>query len=210
MPTYTIIPNATDQPSQSQSQIRTNFQSIQSLVDVNHVDFADGVNFGKHNFVSLVQQTSDPTTSATEIALYSKLLSGVLTLFLRPASNGTPITPMNPGVVTIGSPTISPSGGSYNVFTTVFPGGLVLKWGTIHGSTPLTFSTWNTVNFGTPFPTSAISVLVSTYSDATPPAVPPQISLTAGALTLSNFQVYPTLLSGPSSPRNITFLALGQ
>ncbi len=42
------IPQPTDALSQSQSDILNNFAAIQTLIDVDHVDFAN-INQGKHN-----------------------------------------------------------------------------------------------------------------------------------------------------------------
>ena len=45
---------------------------------------------GKHSFVVL-RPVSDPTTSADQIAIYNKIVSGVPQIFYRPNSNQTPI-----------------------------------------------------------------------------------------------------------------------
>ncbi len=47
-------------------------------------------NIGKHRFLTM-QPTTDPITSATQIALYNKVISTVPQLFFRPSSNQTPI-----------------------------------------------------------------------------------------------------------------------
>lgn len=46
---------------------------------------------GMHKVVNFPYQSSDPTTSATEIALYSKLVSSIPQLFFAPSSSQTPI-----------------------------------------------------------------------------------------------------------------------
>lgn len=50
------IPQPGDNPSQSQGQILGNFQAIQTLIDVNHADFASA-QAGNHIMVTLVDQT---------------------------------------------------------------------------------------------------------------------------------------------------------
>lgn len=203
MPTYTIIPNATDITSQSQSQIQTNFQSIQTLIDVNHVDFSDGTNFGKHNFVSFVQQAMDPTTSSTEVALYSKLVSGIVTLFFRPASNGTPI-PFGAGSITTASANATPSGKLVTTSTITLPGGLILKWG-ITSTGTLNANTWNTIPFSPAFPTSCLNVQLTSKSLNPPVTVPPVVSLSVSSILNSGFRVY----SASSAVSDITFFAIG-
>src|ERR1700679_3027455 len=64
------IPQAGDLISQSQGDILANFQAIQTLVDVNHVDFASG-DQGKHKFVTFPTQNPAPTFSPTEMGLYN-------------------------------------------------------------------------------------------------------------------------------------------
>ena len=55
---------------------------------------------GKHTVLILRDQTSpgDPTTSATQTAIYQKLVTGVPNWFYRPASNGTPIQMSYPSI----------------------------------------------------------------------------------------------------------------
>jgi hypothetical protein len=65
------IPQATDIPAQSQSQILANFTDIYNWVGVNHVSF-DLTGAGKHNFVSMPVQGSTPVTVAGELALFSQ------------------------------------------------------------------------------------------------------------------------------------------
>lgn len=60
MPAYNDTPLATQQINQTQAPIRTNFQSLESLIDINHVDFSDPLNFGKHTVVSLLQAAASP------------------------------------------------------------------------------------------------------------------------------------------------------
>lgn len=86
------IPQGTDPLPQSYSQLRANFQAINGAFSHNHVGLTRDLSIaGMHNVLMLNPQSADPTTSSTQIALYSKLVSGVANLFFRPASNGTPI-----------------------------------------------------------------------------------------------------------------------
>lgn len=64
------IPQATDALSTSQPQILTNFASIESWVDVDHVDFADA-NYGQHNKVTFPVQSSAPSIAMGSIGLFN-------------------------------------------------------------------------------------------------------------------------------------------
>lgn len=73
------IPQSGDRPSQSQSQLLTNFQQINSIFNANHVPFNDATvgNRGKHKYVSLLQQSIEPSAVANEAQLYTKSVGGV-------------------------------------------------------------------------------------------------------------------------------------
>ena len=83
-------PQGTQQVNNTQQPINDNFQDIASLFAVNHVPFNTADDFGKHNFVNFVTQSSDPTTASAEMALYTKAVSGDtngVELFYRYPSN---------------------------------------------------------------------------------------------------------------------------
>lgn len=120
MPTYLpTIPQPNDQLSVSQGQILDNFAAIQTFVDVNHVDFADATNQGKHKFVTFLQQAAIPVPGNSEFNMYcldSIVSPGTPAMFLR-----------YPGI-----------GGTNYDFTTAgrlqdgwtrLPSGILLKWG---------------------------------------------------------------------------------
>lgn len=72
MPTYTAnIPQPGDIPAQSQDQMLQNFQEIRTVVSTDHVNF-NLTDKGKHKHVRFVQQTVAPTTTGTELSLYTK------------------------------------------------------------------------------------------------------------------------------------------
>lgn len=134
------IPQASDSLSQSQADLLENFATISALLGVDHVispwtSPATG-NQGKHNKVTLPEQSSDPTTAANEMALYTKAVSGVTQLFLAPEGAGT--------VRDITSKSWSGSQGS-----TTLPSGLIIKWGKGTASA----GGFLDVNFTTPFNT---------------------------------------------------------
>lgn len=114
------IPQATQALSQSQSDIQNNFGAIQTLVDIDHVDFANS-NQGKHNKVTLVLQGGAPSFSIGEIGLYNLNYSntGFNELFVTNSSGTSyPITAAR----TSTSP-IATSGWTY------LASGMLIVWG---------------------------------------------------------------------------------
>jgi len=122
------IPQATDQLSVSQGQLLTNFASIDSWVNVNHVDF-DSADAGKHNLSQYVTQAGDPTLNVSEIAVYNRVWSGTNAneLFVLKGS-GAPI------------PITAQSAQTSGWFSTNGP--LTVAWGegTITGSGTINFA----------------------------------------------------------------------
>lgn len=130
------IPQATDLISQSQSDILGNFQALQTLIDVNHVDFASA-DQGKHKWCSFPAQGSSPGTTATEVAVFCR--TSTLTTFnelcIQHPSNGT--------VVEMTASNLNTPGWSF------LPSGILLKWGTVTsagaGSHVFTYPTGATI-----------------------------------------------------------------
>lgn len=111
------IPQPTDKLSVSQADILANFQALDPIVN------------GVDQFVLLPVQGSAPTTSATQIAIYSRVsaLTGIAELALRRPSSGV--------ITEFTSSTQSNNG------WTRLPSGILLKWGqgTANGLTTITF-----------------------------------------------------------------------
>jgi hypothetical protein len=85
------IPNATDPRALSQKQMLANFQTINTVWAVNHTNLTGTSPTGQHDVLTIRRQTTDPTTTATQVSLYNKLVSSIPELFFRPKNNGTPI-----------------------------------------------------------------------------------------------------------------------
>lgn len=115
------IPQAADNPSQSQAQILDNFQEISTAFNLNHGNFNAG-DQGKHSFLQMPEQGSAPATSANEAAIFSQesSLTGVTELVFRRESNGDEIE-------------FTGFLGAANGWTRL-PSGLLLKWGSGNGS----------------------------------------------------------------------------
>ena len=117
------IPQPTDLLSQSQADILGNFQALQTLIDVNHVDFASA-DQGKHKWVSLPIQGASPATAATEVALFSRTsaFTAIPELCIRFAGNSA-VTEMT-------SAELTPNGWTF------LPSGVLLKWGGVAAPGP--------------------------------------------------------------------------
>lgn len=96
------IPQSTSKRAVSQRQILSNYQAIFNTFAENHAALGTA-NQGRHNVLILRSQSGDPTTTATQTALYNKLVSSIPNLFFRPSSSQTPIQMTYPSIST--SPT---------------------------------------------------------------------------------------------------------
>lgn len=94
-------PNLSNFLSLAQRQMLANFKSINNSFFQNHVSLTANEDLGKHNALILRPQTTDPTTTVDQCAIYNKLVSTIPQLFFRPASNGTPIQMSNSNLNTI-------------------------------------------------------------------------------------------------------------
>ena len=127
------VPQAADIPSQSQGELLTNFQQLNTVFDVDHVPFNDSTaaNRGKHDQSTYTELGADPTTLANEIAVYANPVSGNSRLFFRQESNGTAVQ------LSGADPTIATSG------STSLVGALIIKWGVLatpSDGDPVTFA----------------------------------------------------------------------
>ncbi len=97
------IPAAGDFMVVSQPQILSNFQEIFSVFSRNHAPLnsqTPGNLQGMHSTLTLRAQSTDPTTTASQLALYTKTITGVTSVFFRPSSSQTPIQLTYPSIST--------------------------------------------------------------------------------------------------------------
>ena len=114
----TGIPAASDRPSGSQAQILNNFNTLETIYNVNHYPWTDAsTNQGKHKQVTLPAQASDPATIANELALFTKLVGSDLRLFVREANNGASL----PLFSSAESSVVAPN------FVLTIPGGIIIQ-----------------------------------------------------------------------------------
>lgn len=196
----TNIPLVTDQTLLSYHQIKANFQAINAAFGDNHVPLAgDQALAGKHNLLALQAQSGDPATSATQVALYNKIVSSIPELFYRPSTSGTPIQMTYPSIGT-GLASTNP-----NVYLTqqysFIPGPFIVYAGIIKAPTNgqvVTLSPGTTLLY--------VDLIVANNQVATPvaPLTAAPTGITGTSFTIS----YSTSLSSGSF--DIYYLGFGQ
>ena len=118
MPAYNDTPTAAQRISASQSLIQTNFASLSTVNDVNHVPITDA-QAGKHIKVDFTNSATHPAVSATDVLLYNydNALTAQQELYVKRtgalATAGVPFT----------------ARGGTTVGWTYLPSGLLMKWG---------------------------------------------------------------------------------
>lgn len=194
MPSFTYnnaIPGPNDLLSQSQSDIQVNFASIQSLVDIDHVDFANA-NAGKHQAVHFVNQAALPTTVGSEVGIYcyaSTLVPGTFSLFYQ-----------GQNVAGTGGLDISSSQKASPGFSAL-SSGMLMQWGTA------TVTNATTVTLPKQFPTACVFVLVGSVKTA---AQTNAVSLNA-IIDSQHFTASSYTVNNAPTPQasTISYLAIG-
>lgn len=182
--TYTLnIPRGTDVPSVSQQQFYDNFNSINSLIGVDHNVFASP-NGGYHNQSTYITQSPAPTVTAGNIALYNFTSPSTTNPELYyTAYDGT----KRPFTV---SKSLTPNA------WTLLPSNVFLGY----GSTPSTAVGANTLSWtalGMPSFVSIYTVLIST--SAAPPAL----------VQLTGYNVANLFVNASAIGVNFNFLVIG-
>ena len=96
-------PQPKDILSVSQADLLENFQELNTQFSINHVALNDTTgDAGKHKFVTLVEQSTVPTTKADEYLLFSQDDGGTPEIYARPESNGTAFQLTKAGAVFTG------------------------------------------------------------------------------------------------------------
>lgn len=212
------IPQAADFPSNSQSQILTNFASIQSLVDVDHVDFANGA-AGQHNKVTLFNQAGGlPVFSPLGVVgMYS---AGNAVGFSATNQNELWLNTTSAGATVVQIPTTASSLGivrpAYSASGlngwTLLPSGIKMAWGTATATGTIAAQT---VTLVAPYqmPTTIMSIQVSAFDNTVTTANP--YSCWVGTQNAANqFTVFVSKYSGGNfipAPNTVQFnwLAIG-
>jgi hypothetical protein len=124
------IPLAADKLSVSQSDLLNNMMAIESLVEVDHVDF-NAPGQGKHQRVSLVQNTPNPPPfDAGDVGLYGfySPVSLQNEMFISSVKQSGPPQQVN-ATGSILSTNFSP--GTNSNGWTYLPSGILIKWGKV-------------------------------------------------------------------------------
>lgn len=120
MPNFTYntgIPDAPNNPSDDQPLMKTNTDSINSILNVDMIGFGNA-NGGLHSKITYVNQGSDPGSAAAQYIEYSKATAGSSEMYAQKDAVATPIQ------LTRGVPTTN-ANGSYSYL----PGGFLIQWG---------------------------------------------------------------------------------
>lgn len=143
------IPQPADLISQSQAQLLSNFQSLNTLYGLEHFAFDAASTGGKHKFVTLPDQGSAPTTAANVGAVYAKSVSGATQLFWRGESSGAEQQITNPA--------IGATGTNYSILTAL---GLRFSFGRFVCNKAST-----AVSFQTAFASAVYACVLTTEAD---------------------------------------------
>lgn len=129
------IPQPGDLLSTSQPQLLANFQALQTLLDVNHVDFASA-DQGKHKWLTFPSQGSVPSFASGEMGVFNQNASPSSRNDLWLArGNGTPFPMTGYGI----------SGTS---FWTYLPSGFLIVGGNISTNNGTVTITYNNAGSG--------------------------------------------------------------
>lgn len=197
------IPAATDIKSQSQSDIQGNFQAIQTLVGINHVNFG-AADQGKHNLVTFPLTSTSPAApvfAATEEGLYN-LVNATTSkneLYVHRQTVDAPTDiPFTASILSNTAVASSDNGWTY------LPSGLLLKWGRVSAPTASVAIT-PTVTSGGPNFTRVFRVMVTPQDSGT------AVNFTCGQRTVANntsgnFTAY---CANPSATTSVIYLVIG-
>lgn len=158
------IPQPNNLLSQSQDDILNNFQAIQTLIGVNHVNFNDA-DQGKHKWITFPQQGATPPAGSGfnpgELGMYNAIYS-VSTqneLFINKTNQATVVqVPSTASILSVNSaPSAIAAGYTY------LPSGILLRWGTVIGATGLATLSLGTNSTVGPVPAQILTVQLTPY-----------------------------------------------
>ncbi len=178
------IPQGTDQVDISQADIQGNFQALDPIFN------------GINNFLKLPVQGSAPTTSASQVALYSANDGfGSPQLFYEAPSSAFVVNLTGSGQATNGWARL--------------PSRVLIKWGTIdvpvNTLTTVTFPAGSIPAFASIFYVSATQTFAAGPTTSTL-----NTSVSSGNMTTTTFQVWPNATTAPlSGTISIRYMAIG-
>ncbi len=172
------IPNSTDRPSDSASQIKANFTALNTIFGEEHITYNAASNNGEHKKITFNDiLAADPNLSDPKASLYTKTIAGDSQLFFENFDVGgavNVIRQMTDLPVTTG---VKHGGTEWSFLT---PFGFRITMGLTAA-----FSGTSTDTFITPF-TTVIYTSIATPSDPNPNPVAAVTTLTSLSLRTSN------------------------
>jgi hypothetical protein len=176
-----LIPQPTDQPSASQSQILTNFTQLNTIFSSNHYAFNDATVAlrGQHRVVVLEQQAVGPATTATQGALYTKAWGGSPNIYFRRKSSGSEVL-MTANTDPIALP----------VGYTFLPNSMGIQWGIANAPAGVESGD---INFAIPFSAGPYSVVCTMIRNSNTTNT---IYVVTGTVTTTRFHVRNTDTGG--------------
>jgi len=156
MPYHPTIPQAGDDPSNSQQDLLDNFGAINTDFSINHVPFTSGTLNGYHSKVYFYKPLSaDPNLASPISTLYSKSVSGLTQLFFQ---NGS----LASNVFQLTDIPFTTSGTNWGFNT---PWGITFD----AGLSDVSVANFITVTFAKPFVNPPFSVLITPTVTSTAP-----------------------------------------
>ena len=214
MSTYTTnIPLSAQKIKNTTSLIRANFDNLAAGLSNDHANINDPTSGTRltHDKVRLNKQALDPSTTSTQVALYSKDVQASSVnypeLFFRRVSNGSAIQMTTGGLTPLlGGDYLAPPALTDSTGYTFLPGGLVYYWGIV--------TTGFTNNAANQLPQITNRVIKKIYSLTLQPYVIPndvnyetrfifvnQLNVTTSPAT---FRCFHALLNGNASNNEAT------
>ena len=190
------VPLSTQTLASTQPDIRTNFQVIDTAFSVDHVDY-NAAGQGKHNQVTLPEQSVAPTFTGTDNGVYSKLRNTYNEIYIHKQTfAGTDEIPFTASILSSSTPVSGAEGYTY------LPSGIHHSW----GSGSATGLTTITIASNLAPPTQILNVQLTpfdpstTYKDV-------EIRL-VDILSRTQFRVFGSV-AGASASASFSFFVIG-
>ena len=200
MTTFNYIidrPSPPNNPSTDVPDMKTNCNSINSILAVDHVSF-NAANGGFHNVIHFTQQVSDPAADGSHGQLYTKLVTNYsnsdTALFFETGGGRIFQLTTNPGVAGV-IPQNPSSGYSF------LPGGFLIQYGFASSNVA---SPNLSVNFPIAFTTSVQSLQLCVLENSNSRRL-----WHLNSVTVSGFDAYIQDTNGTSVSNQVYWMAIG-
>lgn len=151
------IPDAPNNPSQDQPLMKTNTNSTDDIIDVDHFSF-NQVKGGSHKQVTLTNKAA-PGLGDGDGAMYANLSGGNSWPFWQNALGSFQILGPLPSLIT---PLAATNGFTY------LPGGIIFQWGAF----TMPSGASGNINYPMVFPNNVFSVVITSQRNSTSDAAP--------------------------------------